>query len=151
MLIPPFLILPHSTNFYHFLPIFLLLFPPFATFHHHLLPCINFTNFYITFTILYYLATFTTFTIFLPTFVPYLPNFTNLLSTVCFHHVTYAFQNESTLYSCLNVKELLVGSRHKIWSLSDCNWTRTQNHLVYLTKWLTDHLRAKRFGVWVQL
>ena len=28
--------------------------------------------------------------------------------TVCFYHVTYAFQSESTLYSCLNVKELLA-------------------------------------------
>ena len=28
--------------------------------------------------------------------------------TVCSYHVTYAFQSESTLYSCLNVKELLV-------------------------------------------
>ena len=27
---------------------------------------------------------------------------------VCFYHVTYAFQSESTLYSCLNVKELLA-------------------------------------------
>ena len=34
--------------------------------------------------------------------------------TVYFYHVTYAFQNESTLYSCLNVKEL-----------------RTHNHLVH--------------------
>ena len=42
----------------------------------------------------------------------------------------YVFQTESTLYSCLNVKELLAQSRHKIWSLSDCNWTQTQNHLV---------------------
>ena len=45
-------------------------------------------------------------------------------------HVTYAFQSESTLYSCLNVKELLARSRREIWRLSDCNWTRTQNHLV---------------------
>ena len=29
-------------------------------------------------------------------------------------HVTYAFQSESTLYSCLNVKELLARSRHEI-------------------------------------
>ena len=50
--------------------------------------------------------------------------------TVCSCHVTYAFQSESTLYSCLNVKELLVRSRREIWSLSDCNWTRSQNHLV---------------------
>ena len=34
--------------------------------------------------------------------------------TVCFYHVTYAFQSESTLYSCLNVKELLARSRRKI-------------------------------------
>ena len=46
---------------------------------------------------------------------------------VCSCHVTYAFQSESTLYSCLNVKEW---SRRKIWRWSDCNWTRTQNHLV---------------------
>ena len=34
--------------------------------------------------------------------------------TVCSDHVTYAFQSESTLYSCLNVKELLAGSRREI-------------------------------------
>ena len=28
--------------------------------------------------------------------------------TVCSYHVTYAFQSESTLYSLLNVKELLA-------------------------------------------
>ena len=50
--------------------------------------------------------------------------------TVCFCYVTYAFQSESTLCSCLNVKELLARSRREIWSLSDCNWTWTQNHLV---------------------
>ena len=49
---------------------------------------------------------------------------------VCSCHVTYAYQGESTLYSCLNVKELLARSRRKIWRLSDCNWTWTQNHLV---------------------
>ena len=51
--------------------------------------------------------------------------------TVCSYHVTYAFQSESTLYSCLNVKELLARSRREIWSLSDYNWTRTHNHLAY--------------------
>ena len=50
--------------------------------------------------------------------------------TVCSYHVTYAFQSESTLYSCVNVKKLLVRSRRAIWRLGDCNWTRTQNHLV---------------------
>ena len=52
--------------------------------------------------------------------------------------VTYLFQSESTLYSCLNVKELLAWSRYEIWSLSDCNWIWTQNHLV--RKWTLDHL-----------
>ena len=58
--------------------------------------------------------------------------------TVCSCHVTYAFQNESTLYSCLNVKELLARSRCEIWSLSDCNW-------------LSVRLRTKWFWVRVQL
>ena len=51
---------------------------------------------------------------------------------LCFDHdrVTCAFQSESTLYSCLNVKELLVRSRREISSVSDCNWTRSHNHLV---------------------
>ena len=44
----------------------------------------------------------------------------NSLSIVCSYHVTYAFQSESTLYSCLS----------DIWSWSDCNGTRTHNHLV---------------------
>ena len=39
---------------------------------------------------------------------------TSLKVTVCSHHVTYAFQSESTLYSCLNVKELLARSRLEI-------------------------------------
>ena len=36
------------------------------------------------------------------------------LMTVCSCHVTYVFQSESTLYSCLNVKELLARSRREI-------------------------------------
>ena len=47
--------------------------------------------------------------------------------TLCSCHVTYVFQSESTHYSCLNVKELLVRRRREIWSLSNCNWTRTHN------------------------
>ena len=53
-----------------------------------------------------------------------------MLLTVCSCHVTYAFQNESTLYICLNVKELLTRKCRNIWSLSDCNGIRTNNHLV---------------------
>ena len=45
--------------------------------------------------------------------------------TVCSYHATYVLQSESTLYSCLNVEELLVWSRSEIWSLSDCNWIQT--------------------------
>ena len=50
---------------------------------------------------------------------------------LCSCHVTYAFQSESTLYSCLNVKELLARSRPEIWSLAGCSWARTHNHLVH--------------------
>ena len=52
------------------------------------------------------------------------------LMAVCSCHVTYAFQSDSTHYSCLNVKELLASRRREFWSLSDCNWSRTQNHLL---------------------
>ena len=31
--------------------------------------------------------------------------------TVCYYHVTYAFQSESTRNSCLNVKELFARNR----------------------------------------
>ena len=34
--------------------------------------------------------------------------------TVCYYYVTYAFQGESTLHSCLNVKELLAQNRRDI-------------------------------------
>ena len=36
------------------------------------------------------------------------------VTIICSYHVTYAFQSESTLYSCLNVKELLARSRCEI-------------------------------------
>ena len=75
--------------------------------------------------------------------------------TICSCHVTYVFQNISTLYSYLNVKEHLAQSRLKIWSLSDCNWTRTQNHLICkrtlnhlakLAEWLTCILSTYPYG-----
>ena len=75
--------------------------------------------------------------------------------TVCSCHVTYAFQSEFTLYICLNVKELLARSRREIWSLSDCNWTRTHNHLVdkrtlnhlaKLAKWLSCVVSTYLYG-----
>ena len=69
--------------------------------------------------------------------------------TVCSCHVTYMFQSESTVYSCLNVKEHLGRSRREIWRLSECNWTQTQSHLVrkwtlkQLAKWLSVRLRTR--------
>ena len=75
--------------------------------------------------------------------------------TVCFYHVTYAFQSESTLYKCLNVKELLARSRREIWRWSDCNWIRTHNHLVHkrtlnhlakLAKWLSCVVSTYLYG-----
>ena len=72
---------------------------------------------------------------------------TNVL-TVCSYHVTYTFQSESTLYSCLNVKELLAQSRRNIWSLSECDETWTHNHLV--PKWTLDHFWLNDWAVlWV--
>ena len=49
--------------------------------------------------------------------------------TICYYHVTYAFQREPTLYGCLNVKELLTQNRHEIWSLTDWNGAKNHNHL----------------------
>ena len=42
------------------------------------------------------------------------PKFSEMPSTVCYYHVTYTFQSESTLYSCLNVKELLARNKRDI-------------------------------------
>ena len=68
--------------------------------------------------------------------------------TVCSYHVMYAFQSESTLCSCLNVKELLARRRRKIWSLSDCHWTRTHNHLVHKRK--LNHLAKLGVRLWTK-
>ena len=56
----------------------------------------------------------------------------------------YAFQSESTLYSCLNVKELLARNRREIWSLSACN-----GKFAKLAKWLSVCLRTK--WLWVRV
>ena len=50
--------------------------------------------------------------------------------TVGSYHVTYAFQSESILYICMIVKDILARNRHEIYSLSDCNGTRTHNYIV---------------------
>ena len=43
--------------------------------------------------------------------------------------VTYRFQSESTLCSCLNVKEFLDRNRRDIWSLSESNGIQTHKPL----------------------
>ena len=52
---------------------------------------------------------------------------TDLLRLFWACHVTYAFQSESTLYSCLNVKELLARSRREPFGQTDqlveCSFT----------------------------
>ena len=79
-----------------------------------------------------------------------------LCFTVCYYHVTYKFQNESTLYSWLNVKQLLAQNRRDSWSLSDSNEIRTHNHLVcrqtlnHLSKqakWLSCVVSTYLYGV----
>ena len=52
-------------------------------------------------------------------------------NTVCSYHVTYAFQSESTFYSCLNTKEPLAWIRREIWSLSD--WLQLRSNLQSLS------------------
>ena len=41
--------------------------------------------------------------------------------TECSFHVMYAFQSESTRYSCLSFKELLARSKREIWRWSEVN------------------------------
>ena len=74
--------------------------------------------------------------------------------TVSSCYVTYAFHSEYTL-QVANVKELLAQNRLEIWSLSDCNWTRTHyhlvrkrtlNHLAKLVKWLSCVLSTYLYG-----
>ena len=51
--------------------------------------------------------------------------------TECYYHATYAFQSESTLYSCLNFKELSTRNWCSSWSFSGSNRIRTHNDLVH--------------------
>ena len=62
------------------------------------------------------------------------------------HFNGYDIWNHPYANRCVNVKELHAQSRREIWSLSDCNWTRSHNHLVCkrtlnhlakLAKWLS--------------
>ena len=49
--------------------------------------------------------------------------------TACCYHVRYEFHIESTLCSCMNVKERLAQNRCNIWNLTDSNRVQTHNHL----------------------
>ena len=75
--------------------------------------------------------------------------------TLLFDMEVSAFQSESTLYSCLNVKKPLARNRRDIGSLSDYNGTRTHNHLVrertlnHLAKWLSVCLQTE--WLWVRV
>ena len=77
-----------------------------------------------------------------------------LFLTVCYH-ATYAIQSESTLYSRLNVKELVSRNMRDIWSLSNSSGIQTQNqlvceqtlnHLTKLAKWLSYVVNTYMYG-----
>ena len=67
----------------------------------------------------------------------------------------YAFQSESTLSSCLNVKKLLAQNRHDISNLSDSNELVRKRalhflaNLTRLTKWFSVFVGTK--WLWVQI
>ena len=69
--------------------------------------------------------------------------------TVCSCHVTYVFQSESRLYSCLNVKKPLLeaGVKSEVYMTTTRIWSSDYN----LVKWLSVCLQTKWFWVWVQL
>ena len=58
----------------------------------------------------------------------------------------YKFQSGSTLWSFLDLKELLVWNRRHIWSLSDRNRTQTHNHFVRKQKLKHLSVRYKLSG-----
>ena len=73
----------------------------------------------------------------------------------CYNHVSYMLQGGSTLYSFLNVKELVAQSRFEILRLCDCNWTgtrkdllpkRTCKYLAKLAKWLSCVVSIYLYG-----
>ena len=69
--------------------------------------------------------------------------------TVCSCRVTYVFQSESRLYSCLNVKKPLLeaGVKSEVYMTTTRIWSSDYN----LVKWLSVCLQTKWFWVWVQL
>ena len=63
------------------------------------------------------------------------------LTAVCSCHVTYVFQSESTLYSCLNVKELLLAKWLSVRLRTKWFWVRAQLHsLTASFNYLVKHI-----------
>ena len=67
---------------------------------------------------------------------------------VCYYHVMYAFQSESTFHSCLNVKGTPRTKQGNIWSLND-ELVWPNGWVNQLRKWLNVPLRTK--WLWVQI
>ena len=67
----------------------------------------------------------------------------SLCLTVCYYLVTYAFQSESTLYSCLIVVE-------DIWIINGSNPNWTHNHLV-LKRTLNHKVKLASLAKWLSV
>ena len=60
--------------------------------------------------------------------------------TLCY----YAFQSDSTLYSCLNVKELLARNRYDIWSINTSTISQLDTWSIkYWYPWHLDNYRVQ--------
>ena len=79
------------------------------------------------------------------------------LQSVCYYHVTYEFQSESTLYSVPECQGIPCSKQAP---LSDSNEIRTHNHLVRkrtlnhlasFAKWLSVRLQTKWLSVRISL
>ena len=66
----------------------------------------------------------------------------NKHEAVCYYHVMYAFQSESTFHSCLNVKGTPRTKQGNIWSLND-ELVWPNGWVNQLRKWLNVPLQTK--------
>ena len=58
------------------------------------------------------------------------------VKVLCYYHVTYTFQSEYILCSCLNVKKHLPRNRRDIWSLRECHTDKYSQRKCLRAKWL---------------
>ena len=59
--------------------------------------------------------------------------------TICSYHITCGFQRESTIYSCLNVKELLarIGPKSEVWIHSETRtWHGKNIQTLHHVRWV---------------